>query len=188
MYLIAGLGNPGQQYKETRHNIGFKVIDLWSNELRVRLSGRRFQSKNIITIFENKKVALLCPLTFMNQSGKSIRAFANYYNLEGKNILIIHDDVDLPVGRIKIVRKGGAGGHKGILSIIQHLGSMQFPRIKIGVGRPRYEESLENYVLAPFYDEQRSFIEEAIHMAINACKLFISGGIESATSKISCEH
>ncbi len=184
MYLIAGLGNPGPEYKDTRHNIGFKVIDLWSNELGVRLTGRRFQSKNILTRFENKRVVLLCPLTFMNQSGNSIRAFADYYNLESKNILIIHDDVDLPVGKIKIVRKGSAGGHKGIVSIIQHLGSMQFPRIKIGVGRPRYEESVENYVLTPFYSDQKDIIERAIHMTANACKLFISEGIESAMTKI----
>jgi len=161
-----------------------KVIDLWSNELGVRLSCRRFQSKNILTRFENKRVVLLCPLTFMNQSGNSIRAFADYYNLESKNILIIHDDVDLPVGKIKIVRKGSAGGHKGIVSIIQHLGSMQFPRIKIGVGRPRYEESVENYVLTPFYSDQKDIIERAIHMTANACKLFISEGIESAMTKI----
>lgn len=184
MYLIAGLGNPGPEYKDTRHNIGFKVIDLWSNELGVRLTGHRFQSKNILARFENKKVALLCPLTFMNQSGNSIRAFADYYDLESKNILIIHDDVDLPVGKIKIVRKGGAGGHKGIVSIIQHLGSMQFPRIKIGIGRPRYEKSVENYVLTPFYSDQKDIIERAIHMAANACKLFISEGIESAMTKI----
>jgi len=184
VYLIAGLGNPGPEYKDTRHNIGFKVIDLWSNELGVRLTGRRFQSKNILTRFENKRVVLLCPLTFMNQSGNSIRAFADYYNLESKNILIIHDDVDLPVGKIKIVRKGSAGGHKGIVSIIQHLGSMQFPRIKIGVGRPRYEESVENYVLTPFYSDQKDIIERAIHMTANACKLFISEGIESAMTKI----
>lgn len=184
MYLIAGLGNPGPEYKDTRHNIGFKVIDLWSNELGVRLTSSRFRSKNILTRFENKKIALLCPLTFMNQSGNSIRAFADYYNLESKNILITHDDVDLPVGRIKVVRKGGAGGHKGILSIIQHLGNMQFPRIKIGVGRPRYEESVEKYVLTPFYSDQKDIIEEAIHLAANACKLFISEGIESAMTNI----
>jgi len=184
VYLIAGLGTPGPEYKDSRHNIGFKVIDLWSNELGVRLSCRRFQSINILTRFENKIVVLLCPLTFMNQSGNSIRAFADYYNLESKNILIIHDDVDLPVGKIKIVRKGSAGGHKGIVSIIQHLGSMQFPRIKIGVGRPRYEESVENYVLTPFYSDQKDIIERAIHMTANACKLFISEGIESAMTKI----
>lgn len=188
MYLIVGLGNPGSEYRDTRHNIGFSVIDLWCQDLGISLTNRRFQSKNIRTIFEEKGVMLLCPLTFMNESGKSVRACVDYYDLDSRSVLVILDDIDLPVGRIKVVRNGGAGGHKGVSSIIHHLGSTQFPRIKIGIGRPRYGESVEDYVLAPFYGDERGIMKKVIHMAVKACELFVSEGIESAMNHINCQN
>ena len=188
MYLIAGLGNPGPRYKNTRHNIGFKVIDLWGKSLGVRLSGRRFQSRNTRTRYQGKGIILLRPVTFMNQSGKSIKACADFYKLDIANILVVHDDIDLSVGKIKVVRDGGAGGHKGVLSIIEHLGTRSFPRVKIGVGRPGYGESTEDYVLSPFYRDEKEIMERVIQMGVRACKLFISNGVESAMNDINCQN
>ena len=124
----------------------------------------------------------------MNLSGMSVKACADAYGLVTGKILVIHDDLDLPVGRIKIIRSGGAGGHKGVLSIIEHLGSSQFPRIKIGIGRPRCGETAEEYVLAPFYNDEKEITERVIRMAVQACKLFISDGVEPAMSQINCQH
>ena len=189
MYLIAGLGNPGLKYRNTRHNVGFKVINLWAKSLGIRLRGRRFGSKNIRTTFQDKPVILLRPLTYMNQSGKSIRACVDFFDLRAENILVIHDDIDLPVGKIRIVRDGGAGGHKGVLSVVHHLGTHEFPRLKIGVGRPRYDgESIEDYVLSPFYGDEKGIIQEVIQLAVRACELFIAHGIDSAMNEINYQN
>jgi PTH1 family peptidyl-tRNA hydrolase len=131
---------------------------------------------------------LLCPSTFMNRSGEAVRASADYYHIEPGNILVIHDDIDLPVGRVKVARGSGAGGHKGVQSIIDHLGSTQFMRVKIGIGRPRYDEAVEDYVLAPFYRDEHDMIEDVLRMATQACELFVSEGIEPAMNKINCQN
>jgi len=186
VYLIAGLGNPGLEYKDTRHNIGFKIIDLWSHDMGLHLGGRRFQSRNIQTSYMSEQIMLLCPQTFMNQSGKSLRACVNYHGIDNAKILVIHDDLDLPAGRIKVVLNGGAGGHKGILSIIEYLGSKYFSRIKFGIGRPRYGESIEKYVLSPFYADEKKIIEKSCRISVEACKLFISDGIQSAMNHANC--
>lgn len=189
MYLIAGLGNPGTKYRNTRHNVGFKVINLWGKSLGIRLSGRRFGSKNTRTTFQHKPVILLRPLTYMNQSGKSIRACVDFFHLRAGNILVIHDDIDLPVGKIRVVRDGSAGGHKGVLSVVHHLGTREFPRLKIGVGRPRYNgESIEDYVLSPFYRDEKGLIEEVIQLAVRACELFVANGIDSAMNRINNQN
>jgi PTH1 family peptidyl-tRNA hydrolase len=188
VYLIAGLGNPGLEYKDTRHNIGFQVIKLWSRELKVPLKGRRFKSRNTRTQFQGNDIILLRPVTFMNESGKSIRSCAEFYNLNTDHILIIHDDLDLPVGKVKVVRNGGAGGHRGVSSIIQHLGSLQFPRIKVGIGRPRRGEVIEDYVLSPFYNNEKEIMKRAIRAAVRACELFVSVGVESAMNHINCQN
>ncbi len=189
MYLIAGLGNPGIKYRNTRHNVGFKVINLWAKSLGVRLSGRRFGSRNTRTTFQAKPVMLLRPLTYMNQSGKSIRACIDFFDLRAENILVIHDDIDLPVGKIRLVRDGSAGGHKGVLSVVHHLGTREFPRLKIGVGRPRHNgETIEDYVLSPFYGDEKGIIQEVIHLAIRACELFITHGIDSAMNEINSQN
>lgn len=187
MYLVAGLGNPGSEYKNTRHNIGFQAIDLWCKKLGARFTSRGFQSKNTQVRLQDKKVMLLCPLTFMNRSGAAVRACADYYDLAPENILVIHDDIDLKVGKIKVARSSGSGGHKGIQSIINHLGSVQFGRVKIGIGRPRYGEAVEDYVLSPFYKDERDIIEEVLQLAAQACELFVLAGIEQTMNKINCQ-
>jgi peptidyl-tRNA hydrolase, PTH1 family len=182
--LIAGLGNPGPRFRDTRHNIGFQVIEEWCRQLGVRLTGRRFQSRNTRAQFQGNEIMLLCPATFMNQSGRSLRECVDFYRLHTEEILVIHDDLDLTVGRVKVVRKGGAGGHKGVASIIQSLGTMDFPRVRIGIGRPRYGEETEDYVLARFYRDEICSVSRAIQVAVRACELFVSEGIESTMNII----
>jgi len=188
MYLVVGLGNPGSKYENTRHNVGFRVVELWSRKLGVPLTGRRFQSTFGWTKYQNKEVLVIRPLAFMNLSGKCVKAFVQAYRLDTVNVLVIHDDLDLAVGRVKVVSNGGAGGHRGVLSIMEALGSVQFPRVKIGIGRPKFGETVEDYVLEPFYGEQQDVMESVIQLAIHACELFISQGVESAMNQINCKN
>ena len=118
----------------------------------------------------------------------SIRACADYYDLDAKRILIIHDDMDLPVGRIRVVGGGGAGGHKGVSSIIHHLGTKDFPRIKIGIGRPVHGEAVEEYVLNAFYRDEKEIIEHVIQTAVTACELFVTDGVEAAMNHTNCQN
>ena len=188
MFLIVGLGNPGLGYKDTRHNIGFRVIEQLGCDMGVRLIKRRFHSRNILTTYQNKKLFLLCPETFMNLSGQSVRECADYYDLEYGKILVVHDDLDLSFGRLKVVGNGGAGGHKGVQSIIRYMGNNRFPRLKIGIGRPRHGEYIEDYVLSSFYSDEKDILENIISMAVQACKLFISEGVEPAMNKVNCQN
>lgn len=131
---------------------------------------------------------LLKPTGFMNLSGKSVKACVDAFQVETGRVLVAHDDLDLPVGRIKVVRGGGAGGHKGVSSIIQRLGTSGFARVKIGIGRPVCGENPEVYVLNPFYPKQLKILENVLHMAVRACELFVSEGVESAMNQINCQN
>ena len=188
VYLIAGLGNPGKKYTGTRHNIGFMVISAICREMGVSLYGRRFHSRNTKVEKNGKELILLRPTTYMNLSGKSVKACADYYGIENDCMLIIHDDLDLPFGKIKLVRQGGAGGHRGIQSIYDHFGSKVFSRIKIGIGRPENGEKIEDYVLSPFYESQKKNVKDVINFSIHACDLFLSEGIEIAMNRINGKH
>jgi PTH1 family peptidyl-tRNA hydrolase len=189
VHLIAGLGNPGLKYRNTRHNVGFKVVDLWAKSLGVRLDRRRFQGRFARAKFQNSDVILLRPMTFMNRSGDSIRAYFDFFGLQPEDVLVVHDDVDLPLGRVRVVRGGSAGGHRGVLSAIQHLGTHEFPRIKIGVGRPRHNgESVEDYVLKSFYRDEKEVVKEVIQVAIQACELVVEGGVEAAMNHINSRN
>ena len=184
MDLIAGLGNPGSDYDNTRHNVGFRTIQQLSQKLGVRLTDRRFQSRNIRTKTCGKEVVLFCPATFMNLSGKAVKQFADFYGVNPESMLIVHDDLDLPVGRIKVVIHGGSGGHRGVQSVIDYLGSTQFPRVKIGIGRPRHGEETEDFVLSPFYIDEIDIMDKVIQLSVLACQLFVSEGVESVMNAI----
>lgn len=184
MFLITGLGNPGKKYSQTRHNIGFEILNRWSERLGTPMKGRRFQSRNAMAHFQSKTIILLRPTTYMNRSGQAIKACLDYYRLHLDQVLIVHDDLDLPTGKIKLVQKGGAGGHKGIRSIINHVGTDHFSRLKIGIGRPRYDEDVEDYVLASFYPDEKEMMEKAVPKAIKACELVIIEGIEKAMNQV----
>ena len=184
MDLIAGLGNPGREYSRTRHNVGFMVINSLCREMKVSLTGKRWHSRNARVERNGSELILLRPASYMNLSGKSVKACADYYHIDNSHILIIHDDLDLPFGKIKLVSKGGAGGHRGIQSIFDYFGTTSFSRIKIGIGRPEYGEKIEDYVLSPFYDSQLAALKDIIDFSVHACNLFLSEGIEIAMNRI----
>ncbi|MBN2123215.1 MAG: aminoacyl-tRNA hydrolase [Deltaproteobacteria bacterium] len=188
MYLVAGLGNPGRRYLNTRHNVGFMVVRSIAASLGVSLNGRRFQSRNARTRFHDKDTILLCPYTYMNRSGIAVKTCTDYYRIDSGNLLVVHDDLDLDVGRIRVYRNGGAGGHKGVLSIMDHLGTNAFSRVRIGIGRPRFGESVEEYVLSRFSGDERDTIEKVVHMAVAACGLCVSEGVERAMNYVNRQN
>ncbi len=175
-----GLGNPGVGYKDNRHNLGFKAVDILCEKLGLHLSDQRFQALSTSTNYQDKKIVLSCPQTFMNKSGVAVRYLVEYYKPEMRNIMVVHDDIDLDVGRIKIVRGGGAGGHHGVESIIYHLGTEGFNRVRIGIGRPRYNEPIEGFVLNYPYEDQQKIIKDVLHLVTEAIESFISGGVAAA--------
>ena len=178
--MIIGLGNPGTAYKDSRHNLGFKTVDLLCNQLGLHLSDQRFQTLSTSTNYHNKKILLACPQTLMNRSGIAVKGLVEHYRPNIKDIMVIHDDIDLDVGRIKIVCGGGAGGHHGIESVAYHLGTNEFSRTKIGIGRPRHNEAIEDFVLNPFYNDQQKIIKEALHIAVKSIESFVLYGVEAA--------
>ncbi|MFC1579750.1 aminoacyl-tRNA hydrolase [Thermodesulfobacteriota bacterium] len=188
MNLIAGLGNPGAEYTNTRHNVGYMVIGHWAKSLGVRLSGRRFHSTNIQTKYQDRDIVLLRPKTYMNRSGRAVKACVDFYGLAPEDILVVHDDIDLTLGRVKMVRDGGPGGHKGVRSLIQDLGTRAFCRVKVGVGRPPAGEAVEDYVLSPFRAGEKDIVRDAVNGAVLACELYITNGVEAAMNKINCQN
>lgn len=188
MYLIAGLGNPGAQYEHTRHNIGLEAVEQWGKSLGVTLGELHFRSKHTLIEYRGNKIVLLCPLTFMNKSGEAVRDCIRHYDLKIDRLLVMHDDLDLPMGKIKVVGNGGAGGHKGVSSIIHLLGSSEFSRVKIGIGRPRHGEAVADYVLNCFYDDEKKLAEKVIRMAMKASELFVLEGVQAAMNHINCRR
>ena len=184
MYIIAGLGNPTEQYAGTRHNVGFDVIDALADKYNISVEGRKnraFIGKGVI---EGQKVILVKPQTFMNLSGESIRGLVDYYKIDPETeLLVIYDDISLDVGQLRIRKKGSAGGHNGIKNIISHLGTDVFPRIKVGVGEKPKGYDLADYVLGHFSKEDRSIMEEGYENAVEAIKLFLAGEIDAAMNE-----
>lgn len=174
MKLIVGLGNPGRQYEETRHNVGFKVIDELSNQLHIPLDKAKFNGVFGQGMLNGEKVLLLKPLTYMNLSGESIRPLMDYYDILVEDILVVYDELDLPVGKIRLREKGSAGGHNGMKSIIQHLGTQEFKRIRIGINRPTNGMKIADYVLGRFPAEEMQDIKDAIHKSTEAAEKWVS--------------
>ncbi|UCE35851.1 MAG: aminoacyl-tRNA hydrolase [Deltaproteobacteria bacterium] len=177
--MIVGFGNPGKRYRDTRHNLGFKAVDLFCAKLGLHLSDRRFQALSARTTYHDKRLVVSCPQTFMNRSGLAVKQLVEYYRPETKDIMVIHDDLDLDVGRMKIVRGGGAGGHQGLESVFFHLKITEFNRIKIGIGRPRHGESIEDFVLSPPYEDQKEQIKDILRTVVEAIELFVMRDVES---------
>ncbi len=184
MYIIAGLGNPGKKYVGTRHNMGFEALDAVAAKYDIAIKKAKFNALYGEGTIEGEKVVLVKPQTFMNLSGESIREFKSWYKTDDSKIIIIYDDVSLPVGKMRIRPKGSAGGHNGMKSIIYQLGSEDFPRIKIGVGSPDNPDyDLADYVLGKFTKaEVKELIQKAIDTA-NAVGEIIKNGIEKAMTK-----
>ena len=180
-YLIVGLGNPGTKYAFTRHNAGFLCLELLAERQNAQISRIKFKGVLGETQLGGHRCLLLKPQTFMNNSGESVREAAAFYKIPPERILVIFDDVSLPCGKLRIRRKGSDGGHNGIKSIIYHLGSDAFPRIKLGIGeKPNPEWDLADWVLSPFRKEELIALREASEKACDAAQLIVCGDIEQA--------
>ncbi|MBZ9689544.1 aminoacyl-tRNA hydrolase [Clostridium estertheticum] len=181
MYLVIGLGNPGDEYKHTRHNVGFDVIDLMAGKYNVSVNRVKFKGVYGEINISSQKVILLKPSTYMNLSGESAQQAASFYKIPNENIIIIYDDISLDVGKLRIRSKGSAGGHNGIKSIIASMGSDIFPRIKIGVGQP--ERSRVSYVLGRFGSGDRILVEKTFEATIKAVEAIIAKGSTEAMNE-----
>ncbi len=180
MYLIAGLGNPTKEYDKTRHNVGFSVIDVLADRYRIDVSEKKHKALCGRGVIEGQKVLLLKPQTFMNLSGESIRAAADYYKIEPEEMIVIYDDISLDPGQLRIRLKGSAGGHNGIKNIIANLGTQDFPRIKVGVGAKPPRMDLADYVLSRFGAGEQKLMEEAFGEAAEAAVMMMTDGAERA--------
>lgn len=181
MFVIVGLGNPTAQYEGTRHNAGFDVIDVVAEKYNISVDARKcraFCGKGVIA---GQKVLLVKPQTYMNLSGESVGGIVNYYKIDPESdLLVIYDDISLDVGQLRIRKKGSAGGHNGIKSIIAHLGTTVFPRIKVGVGEKPKNYDLADYVLGHFSKQERELMEEGYEHASDAVEQIVQGEIEAA--------
>ena len=183
-YLIVGLGNPGKKYETTRHNAGFMCIDILSEEEKIDVKKLKFHALIGDCYIDGHKVIVMKPQTMMNNSGQAIKECADFYKIPPENVIVIYDDISLEPGKLRIRRKGSAGGHNGIKSIIAHLGSENFPRVKIGVGaKPHPDYDLVDWVLGSFPKDQMKQIDEACFNAYSAIKIIMTGDIDAAMSK-----
>ncbi len=180
MYIIVGLGNPTSQYQATRHNVGWDAVTRLSDDYRIPLDAKKHKAICGSGYIEGTKVIIAQPLTYMNLSGESVRAMMDFYKVTPQEIIVIYDDVSLDVGQLRIRKQGSAGGHNGIKSIIAHLGTNEFPRIKVGVGDKPKDWDLADYVLSRFQKDEEPIIRDALKDISDACKMVITEGIEAA--------
>jgi len=184
-YLIAGLGNPGARYENTRHNVGFHLVDALAHSEGASLELSKWDARYCKAVIWGAKVFFVKPQTFMNLSGRPVARFAEFFHINKNNILVIHDDIDMHPGRIKLVSGGGPGGHNGIRSLIQCLGSREFHRLKYGVGRPgrdgvHADIPVERYVLASLDQPERELLEERKTSIIEGVREFVENGSQRA--------
>lgn len=180
MYIIAGLGNPTREYEKTRHNVGFEAIDILADKLGIKVTERKHRAFCGTGRIGYEKVLLAKPHTFMNLSGESIGAMADFYKVEPDHIIIICDDINLEEGRLRIRTKGSAGGHNGLKNIISHLGTQEFLRIRVGVGEKPKEMDLADYVLGRFPREQEEIMAQAYNDAAEAAVMMVADGADMA--------
>lgn len=183
MYIIVGLGNPTSRYAGTRHNVGFEVIDRLAKKYGIDVNTKKHKAMIGKGVIGTQKVLLVKPQTFMNLSGESVREIIDYYKAKESDLIIIYDDISLAVGQLRIRAKGSAGGHNGIKSIIQHTGTQEFWRIKVGVGEKPAHRDLADYVLGRFQGEEKEIMEEAFLDAADAAVVMIQDGIEAAMNQ-----
>lgn len=181
--LITGLGNPGPEYAETRHNVGFMVINRLSRRWDIQIDKRKFNGRIGSGRFDDQKVILQKPATFMNRSGLAVREAMDFYKLTNEDLLIIYDDLDLPTGQLRIRTKGSAGGHKGLTDVINHIGSNEIARIRIGIDSPGPKGDTVDYVLSRFSKEEQPIIEKAIEKAVDAVEIIIRDGCSKAMDR-----
>ena len=181
MILFVGLGNPGSQYENTRHNIGFKVIDRLIDSTSARdISKTSFQGK----LYRSANTFFLKPTTFMNLSGKSLIAVKNFFKIELEDLIVIHDDIDLPFGALRFKKGGGHGGHNGLRSIDSYI-TKEYLRVRIGVGKPEHKSQVSDYVLHGFYEDEEKVLEQLIDHVAKACEAMLSEELNEVRSKYS---
>ena len=179
-FLLVGLGNPGREYRDTRHNVGFQAVDQLCASFGIKLS--RLQSKALIGtgIWEDRKIVVAKPQTFMNLSGQAVTSLLRFYKVPLTQLLIFHDDIDLPVGTLRIRPGGGSAGARGMASIIEQLGTQEFPRMRIGVGRPPGQMVAADYVLQDFTAKDVELISIVLQRSVEAARIFIREGLDKA--------
>jgi len=182
-FLIVGLGNPGAEFRHNRHNVGFMLLDCLADHLGESFS--RLESNSLLTKakYQDKRLLLAKPQTFMNLSGQAVGRLVEYYKIPLGSLLIVYDDVDLPLESIRIRPNGGAGGHKGVASIIERLGTNEFPRLRLGIGRPPGRKNAAAHVLQNFSKEENEFLEVTLERAVDAVLVFVSTGLDAAMNK-----
>ena len=182
-FLLVGLGNPGREYKDTRHNFGFMLIDRITVRLNAR--GMKVQSKAIVTtaMHEDYKLILAKPQTFMNLSGQSVQGLLHFYKIPLENLIVAHDDLDLPYGTIRIRPTGGPGGQRGMANTIELLGTKDFPRLRLGIGRPPGRMDAKDYVLQNFSKDELKLLPELLTRASDAALEFVKNGLNAAMNK-----
>lgn len=186
-FLLIGLGNPGREYKDSRHNVGFMLIDRLAVRLNAR--GMKLQSKAIVisALYEERKLILAKPQTYMNLSGQSVQGLLHFYKIPVENLLVAHDDLDLPFGALRIRPGGGPGGQKGMASTIERLGTKDFPRLRIGIGRPPGRMDPKDYVLQNFPKDETQSLSEILDRAADAALEFVVNGLNNAMNKFNGE-
>lgn len=181
--LIAGLGNPGKKYSDSRHNAGFRVVKALAEKYSIKNTTNRHDALIAKGLIETEKVILAQPTTYMNRSGTAVKQLINYYKIDIKDIIVIYDDMDLTVGTIRIRKKGSSGGHKGLQSVINYIKTEEFPRIRIGIGKSGENIDVRNYVLGKFTLEEEKIIEKAVNNVVDSIKEIYVAGFRSAMNK-----
>lgn len=183
MYLIIGLGNPEEKYANTRHNMGFDVINQLSKECNIKVSKSKFDAFYGMGEIKGKKVILIKPQTYMNLSGESIIRFKKFYKISNKDIIVIYDDIDLKLGDIRLKAKGSAGSHNGMKSVIENLNTQDFIRVRVGIGTPENKDDMINYVIGQIPKREREILDESIIMAKDSVLEILENGIDKAMNK-----
>jgi len=184
MRLIVGLGNPGEKYRGTRHNIGFQVLDYLAEQVDLSFSGSKWQAQVLKSTLWGESTVLVKPETFMNESGLAVGMISSYYRIASEDIIVVHDDLDLDLARVKVVVNRGAGGHNGISSLISHLGNKKFTRVRVGIGRPPGLMSASDFVLGRFNQGERKVISEKIPQICSDLRLIVEQGALGAMATI----
>lgn len=181
--LVLGLGNPGAKYSATRHNLGAMAVGELAQRHGIRLTKKNLGSLWGKGIVDGRKAILAMPQTYMNRSGQAAAQLVDYFDLAVDDVLAAHDDLDLALGRLKVAVKGGSGGHKGIASLTQSLGTDQFARLKLGIGRPRHQEEIDRYVLNPFYADEHEEVWSLVKVAADCLEVVLTEGPQAAMQK-----
>ncbi|MBR3325176.1 MAG: aminoacyl-tRNA hydrolase [Clostridia bacterium] len=183
MFLIAGLGNPEPQYSQTRHNVGFDIVNILAKKYNIEINKNGYEGLYGIGTIEGEKVIILKPQTFMNESGKSVIKAKSFYNIADEKTIVIYDDIDIEEGVVKLRKKGGPGTHNGMKSVVSELNSIEFPRVRIGIGQPIFKDLMISYVIQKLSDEQYEKLKPAIQKASDAVIEIIKNGIDNAMNK-----